>query len=141
MPFRQFLTAPPVCSSLLVGGVALLRGRDCTNSSDHIHARRRLLSETEPDRELRGELAELAFSLCSDFYFSSFLWECSLKKYSKKIWASFAAKRKEKKTFKAIVPTLQTVRGQRTIAAVKLAPTRRSLADPGLDYFPARELV
>ena len=45
--------------SLLVRSAAVLTGRDCTTSSYRIHARRRLLSETEPDRELRGRLARL----------------------------------------------------------------------------------
>ena len=51
--------------SLLVGSVAVLRGRDCTTSSYRIRARRRLFSETEPNRELRGKLAGLKVSLSS----------------------------------------------------------------------------
>ena len=51
--------------SLLVGSVAVLRGRDCTTSSYRIRARRRLFAETEPNRELRGKLAGLKVSLSS----------------------------------------------------------------------------
>ena len=53
--------------SLLVRSAAVLRGRDCTTSSYRIHARRRLLSETEPDRELRGRLARLKVA-CAQIY-------------------------------------------------------------------------
>ena len=48
------------------GSAAVLRGRDCTVSFYRIRARCRLQSKLEPDRELRGRLAELKGSLCSD---------------------------------------------------------------------------
>ena len=47
------------------GSAAVLRGRDCTVSFYRIRARCRLQSKLEPDRELRGRLAELKDSLCS----------------------------------------------------------------------------
>ena len=47
------------------GSAAVLRGRDCTVSFYRIRARCRLQSKLEPDRELRGRLAELEGSLCS----------------------------------------------------------------------------
>ena len=64
VPFGHFWTA---CAVVLFffSSSADLRGRDYTTSSYRIHARRRQLSETEPNRELRGRLAELKYSLCS----------------------------------------------------------------------------
>ena len=64
VPFGHFWTA---CAVVLFffRSLAVLRGRDCTTSPYRTHARRRLPSEKAPDRELRGKLAELAFSLRS----------------------------------------------------------------------------
>ena len=65
VPFGHFWTACAVVFFFFFRSVAFLRGRDCTASAHRTHARRRQLSETEPDRELRGKLAELKGSLCS----------------------------------------------------------------------------
>ena len=78
VPFRQIgnsaaLPASLVCSSLFSshtravasGSAAVLRGRDCSVSFYRTHARRRPLSQLEPDRELRGRLARPKGGLCS----------------------------------------------------------------------------
>ena len=64
-PFRWSVVSLLVSGAALSGSAAVLRGRDCIAMFHRTHARRRPLSKFEPDRELRGRLAELKGSLCS----------------------------------------------------------------------------